>query len=122
MICHTFKSLYVLIELNEYNDIFINRIHPCILNTKFTISSDNEEGMAIAKLESRGYQRQNKHSQMKETAIVKKLHREFPEAEMGIVRDVVQWYAFACSFNYIIFLYLSILSICLIINYYGYFS
>ena len=49
------------------------------------------EGVAITELERSGYKRQNVPHQMQDTVVVLKLKKEYPSAEEGVIRDVVQW-------------------------------
>ena len=53
--------------------------------------SSNSENAAVTELQRSGYKPQNATQQQQESVIVTKLKQEFPSAEEGVVRDVVQW-------------------------------
>ena len=59
--------------------------------TRAPVRFGNDMGRIVQELESSGYHQQDLQSQRVEEAIVKKLNHEFASAEVGVIRDIVQW-------------------------------
>ena len=77
---------------------------PCVYKPRIQVvalfhRAKNVEGVAITELERAGYKRQNVPHQMQDTVVVLKLKKEFPSAEEGVIRDVVQWWGCIYVYN-----------------------